>query len=217
VRNRESRVVLIGRKVAEVLDEDGVAPSHLKEMPSGAFVDPFDPDPELVFVEDIAYCLARISRFAGCADTYVINHAIIVAGLLLSWGCSAMTVLHGIMHDAHETYLDDVARPIKYRPEMTFYREACDRVQGIIYRVLGLPEPTEEEVKIVKRADDVSLIVEAHSTLPSRGEHWGISTREMIDAAAEYSLRMHEPIRDHEEMAKKFLREYWFYRREAGL
>jgi hypothetical protein len=216
VRRRESRVVLIGRKVAEVLGDDGVAPPHLKEMSSGALVDPLDPDPELVFVEDVAHNLARIPRFAGCAETYVVNHALIVAGLLLSERRPARVVLHGLLHDAHEAYLGDVARPIKYMPEMAFYREACDHVQSTIYQALGLPWPTEEEAGAVKRADDVSLVVEARGALPSRGDHWGMSS-EVVDAAAEYSLRVHEPIRDHGEMERKFLREYWFYRKEAGV
>jgi 5'-deoxynucleotidase YfbR-like HD superfamily hydrolase len=216
VRSRESRVVLIGRKVAEVLDEDGVAPPHLKEMPSGALVDPLDPDPELVFIEDVAHCLARIARFAGCVETYVVNHALIVAGLLLTEGRSARVVLHGLLHDAHEAYLGDVVRPLKYKPEMAFYREACDRVQATIYRALGLPDPTEEEAEIVKRADDVSLVVEARAGLPSRGEHWRMSA-DIIRAAANYSLLMQEFERDHDEMERKFLREYWLYRREAGL
>ena len=214
---RENRTVLIGRKTAAILDEDGRVPEHVIEMRSGAFVDPFDLDPELVFVEDIAHNLARIARFTGCSNTYGAEHALIVESILCAWKRSALERLHGIIHDGHEAYLNDVPRPMKYRPEFAPYRKACDRAQAVICSALGIPVPTTEEAVAVKRADDVSLLVEARRGLPSRGECWGMTTQELVDDADAFALRLRPMGMDHAELEAKILREYAWLREEAGV
>jgi hypothetical protein len=214
---KESRLQLIGRKLAEIVDDEGKVPSNVIELHSGAFVDPFDLDPELVFVEDIAHNLARIARFTGCSNSYDAEHALIVESILTTCRRSALERLHGILHDGHEAYLNDTPKPVKYRPEYAFYREACDRAQAVIYSGLGLPTPTPGEAAVIKHADNISLLVEARRGLPSRGESWKMTTPELVDEACEWELRLAPTGLSHEELEAKFLREYFYLRREAGV
>lgn len=215
---RENRNVLVGLKTTEMLDADGrVPPTHIEVKPSGAFVDPFDLDPDLVFIEDVASSLARIARFTGYSDSYGAEHALIVESILCANDASALVRLHGLLHDAHEAYLGDVPRPLKYRPQFAFYREACDRAQVVIYRALDLPLPTEDAAAAVKRADELSLLVEARRGLPSRGECWRMATQELVEEADDFAMRFRPMGMDHEELEEKFLWEYRNLRREAGV
>jgi len=213
---RENRNVVVGRKTAAMLDEDGRVPEDVIEMRSGAFVDPFDLDPELVFIEDVAGGLARISRFTGCSDSYGAEHALIVTSILAMQGHPPLTCLHGEMHDAHEAYLNDVPKPIKRRPEYAFYREACARAQDVIYSALGLPSPTGAEHTVVKHADRLSLFIEARRGLPSRGERWKTSTAELLEEADAFSEKIPPMGWDHVTLGSKFLMTYKILRREAG-
>lgn len=214
---RENRTVLIGRKTAAMLNGDGRVPPNVIEMRSGAFVDPFDLDPELVFIEDVAGQLARISRFTGCSDSYGAEHAMIVEGIL-EWNReTALTRLHGLLHDAHEAYLGDVPKPLKRKVEYGFYRSACNRAQDRICDALGIPGLIEEDYVAVRRADALSLLIEARRGLPSRGESWRTTTQELIDTADEYAQLIEPMGMDHASLEAKFLTRYAYLRKDANL
>lgn len=212
-----NRMVVIGQKIAALLDENGRVPGSYIEMHSGAFVDPFHLDPELVFIEDIAFNLARIARFTGCSGTYGAEHVLIVEGLLARWGHGALVRLHGVVHDAHEAYLNDTPKPLKRRPEYAFYNEACNKAQEVILQALGIPAPTSFQESQVKRADAVSLLIEARRGLPSRGECWPMTTRKLIDLADEYALEVGPAGADHEELEALLLHQYHTLMRECSL
>lgn len=214
---RENRTILIGRKTAAILNADGRVPQNVIEMKSGVFVDPFDLDPDIVFIDDIAHNLARIARFAGCSDTYGAEHALIVESVLTTQGYQPLTRLHGIMHDAHEAYLGDVPKPLKYKPEFTFFRKASDVAQVVIEGALGIPTPTEDEALIVKHADELSLLIEARRGLPSRGECWRITTQDLVEKADEFALRITPKGTNHASLEAEFLHRYTWLRREVGL
>ena len=76
----------------------------------GTAVDVTDPRPEMIVIRDIAHALAAINRFNGhTARPYsVAQHSVMVSHFVppeLAWW--------GLMHDAHEAYIGDVASPIK--------------------------------------------------------------------------------------------------------
>lgn len=172
MNDAEDRDQLIRRKIKAVLDASGRTPLNMIEVRSGAFVDPLDIDPELVFIEDVAFALSHSARFSGHTGTRGAEHALIVEDLLSDWGTTPRVRLLGLLHDAHEAYLVDIPKPMKRQPEFAFYRAACDRAQQRILESVGVSLPTVSEEAIVKRADVVSLIIEAQRGLPSRGEIW---------------------------------------------
>jgi hypothetical protein len=114
---------------------------------------PFDPDPKLIDILDIAHALVNQCRFGGhCAFHWsVAAHSCLVA---METGDLA-----GLLHDASEAYLPDVVRPLKKLPAFAAYRQAEERLQKMIAEKYGLPWP---EPAHVKEADNIILTAEAN-------------------------------------------------------
>lgn len=114
---------------------------------------PLEPDPADVDIHDIAHALSNLCRYTGHSSQFysVAEHSILVG---------SKTGLHGLMHDAAEAYLGDWSRPLKQTPLYAPFREIEDRVQKAIYTGLGLDEPTPDEHKLIKYADDSVLATE---------------------------------------------------------
>lgn len=141
---------------------------------------PLNPKPDQVEREDIAHSLALKCRWTGhCKEFYSIaEHSIRVKRLIEKWGGGYMQQLDGLLHDAGETYLADVASPIKMAvalctprgPEK--YNETEAVIMEAIYEHFGLGLFTEASHNIVKRADEIMLITEARDLLHGT-EEWG--------------------------------------------
>ena len=71
---------------------------------------PLEPRPQDVDIEDIAHAMSMKCRFTGHAEGFisVAEHSVNVARFL-----PPKLRLHGLLHDAAEAYLPDIARPIK--------------------------------------------------------------------------------------------------------
>jgi hypothetical protein len=128
---------------------------------------PFDPRREDVALEDIAKALSQICRFTGhCRAFYsVAQHSVHVS----EW-CDSEDALWGLLHDAAEAYIADIARPLKYTSTFDGYRELEDRLQSVVYESFGLIgiQPAS-----VKRADLRLVVTERRDLMPP-GDPWGI-------------------------------------------
>lgn len=115
---------------------------------------PLDPCPESIRIEDIAHALGHQARWGGHTRTFysVAQHSVLVSQL-----CRPEDALWGLLHDASEDYLRDVARPLKELKEFGSYRLAERRLQLCIYEKFGLPA---DEPASVTAADDTMLAVE---------------------------------------------------------
>lgn len=111
---------------------------------------PFNPKVEQVLLEDIAYALAGIRRWGAHANyRYTVGqHSLEVAEWIKQNGGSRHEQLCGLMHDAGETYLQDIAAPIKNF--LTEYLEIERTVEEVIAAKFRLQYPFPE---IVWRAD----------------------------------------------------------------
>lgn len=137
------------------------------ETVSGIHFEFLDPKPEQIKVADIAHALSMNCRFVGqCRKFYsVAEHSWHVARLLE--GTPLEVQMAGLLHDASEAYITDVASPVKqYMPE---YQKMEDGIMSAIAEKYGFEYPLHPAVK---RADRVMLATEAHHLLPSRGESW---------------------------------------------
>lgn len=132
---------------------------------TGKAIDPMNPDPKKVVVEDIAHALALVNRFTGHTSNprSVAAHSYDVSTLLERRGFDPSTQLIGLLHDASEAYLCDIAAPVKQHPAFAEYRAAEKQLQLVIYLGLGVEEPAAKANPIaVKQADVDMLIAERH-------------------------------------------------------
>jgi 5'-nucleotidase len=131
---------------------------------TGKMIDVFNPDPELIVIDDIAHALSNQCRFGGHTMQFysVAEHCI---------HCSKMApfpyTFEALMHDASEAYLVDVPRPVKIAlPE---YYKAEYRLMEVIAEKFGFAYPLSPEVQNI---DDVTMqlewenIVVAHNWIP---------------------------------------------------
>lgn len=135
---------------------------------TGKMLDPMNPDPTQVVIEDIARALSLVNRFTGHTRDArsVAAHSYDVSTLLQRRGFSVETQLIGLLHDASEAYLCDIAAPVKQHPAFRGYREAEAKLQLTIYVALGLAdEAVRAHMGAVKQADVDMLIAERHQLL----------------------------------------------------
>lgn len=117
---------------------------------AGGTVDPLDLQPEDIRIEDIAHALSNQCRFQGHTIEFysVAQHCVLVAGIL-----PPELKLSGLLHDAAEAYLQDMARPLKSHPTLgQAYRGAEQRAERVIFPALGVPYPIPGEVKLADYA-----------------------------------------------------------------
>jgi len=120
---------------------------------------PLDPRPEEIVIEDIAHALSMQCRFTGhCRDFYSVGeHSYWVSKL-----CKPENALWGLLHDASEAYLQDMAKPIKRLPEMQGYRDVEKIAQETICLRFGLAMARPDDVSL---ADKQMLAIEARDLL----------------------------------------------------
>jgi hypothetical protein len=150
----------------------------------GKRFDLLDPKPEQVDLADIAHALARINRFTGHTSRCysVAEHSIYVQALVArDHPKNILLLAHALLHDAEEAYVGDVSSPLKWAmrelaPGMgvTEFDRIASRAQTAILEALSLPEPTDEQEAIIKKADLLMLRTERAAFLPNTGQHsWG--------------------------------------------
>lgn len=137
------------------------------ETVSGVQFHFLNPDPSEIKITDIAHALSNNCRFVGqCRKFYsVAEHSWHVARMLE--GTPAIVQLAGLLHDASEAYITDVASPVKqFMPE---YIKMEDTIMTAIASKYGFEYPFHPAIKL---ADLSMLSNEAHHLLISRGNDW---------------------------------------------
>ncbi len=124
------------------------------------------PKPEDFDIEDIAHALSMNCRYTGhCSRFYsVAEHSILVSEIL-----PPQLQLAGLLHDASEAYITDVASPIKQH--LPDYQKMEDRIMSALATRFGIEYPLHPAVKY---ADLVMLSTEAWNLLPSQGNSWNL-------------------------------------------
>jgi uncharacterized protein len=130
------------------------------QVNSGRYFYVLDPRPEDITVEDIAHSLSNLCRFTGHGDRFysVGEHSIYCAKIARKLGLPTLQQLYCLLHDASESVMNDLARPVKQN--IPQYKEIEDNVMAVMWKVVGLPKPTEEDYRIVKIIDNTMLINE---------------------------------------------------------
>jgi|SRR5579859_225350 len=153
-------------EVREFMDADGWIRGS-----QGEKIDVLDLRPEMIRIQSIALGLARESRFRGQANEFlsVAQHSLRVSYLAEelsgdaaeAWGDPEeylrQIALYGLLHDAAEYGLGDMARPVKRLPAMSQFRDLDRRWQDRIYNTFGL---LSEEPEVIKEADTMVCLLE---------------------------------------------------------
>jgi hypothetical protein len=137
---------------------------------TGRAIRPLDPKPSDIDILDIAHSLANQCRFTGHTKEFysVAQHSVHVSEL-----CNEFP-LEGLLHDASETYLSDIARPIKKADDLLAieYRGVEAELQFAIEQRFNLNPASEAEVK---KADDAMLGAEARDLMHEDFFKFGMS------------------------------------------
>lgn len=155
-----------------------------------------DPQPEQIFIEDIAHSLSQQCRYTGHTRVFysIAEHSYFVSLL-------AEDKLLGLLHDASEAYLSDLSRPVKYlTPVGDPYFELEECIEGAILRRYGL---RTEITKSVKDADRAMLLTEKKQLMTSL--EWSEEDKSKWDAANQKALTFALPCWSPKEAEAHFL------------
>lgn len=154
---------------------------------SGAFIHPLKPDPELIRIEDIAHSLANQCRFTGHVRKFysTAQHSVYVSRIV-----PAEWKLWGLLHDASEYLMSDIASPVKWQTEFgKVYREAEDAITLVICERFGLRTDLGTKPPEVARADKLTLWAEVRDLMPmdppEGAEAWETQIRPWLPEEAE--------------------------------
>ena len=141
---------------------------------TGEVLDLADPSPNNIHTSDITIALGRMRRFNGhTTDTdhqpwTVLHHSVFVHDLIMLDSYASAPSLDGLLHDAHEAYIGDIATPVKNmlgRKKLHVLTLSLDRAIRMRY---GLAPQTDNPT-LVARADQVALKIEASALLRTCG------------------------------------------------
>jgi hypothetical protein len=119
---------------------------------------PLDPRVEDVHLEDIAHALSNVCRYTGHVREFysVAEHSVHV-----SWSCEPEDALWGLLHDASEAYLADMARPVKQNMPVYVAAERlvpwCWSVEPLAY-VIEPWSPKEAKRRFLERFTELTSV-----------------------------------------------------------
>lgn len=140
-------------------------------------------------IKDIAHALAHQCRYTGHSKQFysVAEHSILVSRIVEDLGLG--DPFEGLMHDAAEAYLSDIAAP--WKALLPDYKKLEARIETPLRLWAGVPEKLSEGVK---RAGWLALFIEARALIPSGARDW-IAPEGIKEQALDlhYEIRCYSP------------------------
>lgn len=108
------------------------------ETYTGTMFDLIEPTLDMIRIEDIAHAGSLLCRFTGHTK---FHYSIAQHELLGSYFVPQENALEFLLHDAAESYVNDMSRPLKHMTKAgDAYRPIEDRIQSLIRKKFFLPE-----------------------------------------------------------------------------
>lgn len=132
-------------------------------------------------IKEIAHALSMQCRYTGHTDRFysVAEHSVFVAYIMSDLKLG--DPFEGLMHDASEAYLSDIASP--WKALLPDYKKIEAKIEVPLRKHYGLPETITAGCKY---ADWVALFAEAYQMIPSGGKAWIMPDPKMRDDAERY-------------------------------
>jgi uncharacterized protein len=180
---------------------------------SGRMLNLFDPKVESISIKDMARSLAFKCRWNGmCEEFYsVAEHSLRVAAVAY---CIALEnnfsvydarkyYAYGLIHDSAEYGSGDIISPIKHK--LKGFKEIEDKLERTIEQFFGLEHPTDEMHALIKRADNIILLLEAEEIRPHQFNRYLLPKVEITPLERVAGLRYNTSIKEIELKFKEAL------------
>lgn len=107
------------------------------ETYTGIMFDILNPTLDMINIADIAHAGSQLCRFTGHTK---FHYSIAQHELLGSFVVPKQNALEFLLHDAAESYVNDMSRPMKHMTQVgEAYRPVEDKIQSLIRIKFGLP------------------------------------------------------------------------------
>lgn len=131
----------------------------VKALPTGNVITLHQPSTYKFEIEEIAKLLARVKRFNGWGIS-VAGHSTIVANILFYLTGNPHIALLGLLHDAQEGYVGDIATPVKDLVSNQWERLEKSIHREILFQLNVKHEKAKGADKLVKLLDMIALKAE---------------------------------------------------------
>ena len=124
-------------------------------------------------------------RYTGHAKYFysIAEHSMVVSSM-----CRNQNKLWGLLHDASEAYLTDVATPVK--AQLTNYKDIERNLMNAICLKFGIQETMPDDVHT---ADITALRSEAYTLMHSRGKDWKVNQQEKTIPIKQMDFKLYDP------------------------
>ena len=145
---------------------------------------PLDPTEDEIDINVIAHALSQICRFNGNTTQFfsVAQHSLLVQQYLNILGYNTKVQLLGLLHDATEAYINDIARPIKSK--LIGYSDIELNIEKCVYNKYGIRITSRTYSGELKEADNTALLIEALALMGAaiNWENWDGLNQKIADS-----------------------------------